>query len=129
MGKEVTPLAFSRDDRTRYRLKVRRCLDVFALMLDAFGFDTERPMTGFEIELALIDGEAQPAMRNREILANLADSAFQTELGQFNLELNARPRLIEGDGLADYERDLTDSIDRAEERASGARATASRWRR
>jgi gamma-glutamyl:cysteine ligase YbdK (ATP-grasp superfamily) len=117
MGKEVTPLGFSRDDRTRYRLKVRRCLDVFALMLDAFGFDTERPMTGLELELDLIDAEAEPAMRNAEILANLADPSFQTELGQFNLELNARPRLIEGNGLADYERDLTESIARADDRA------------
>lgn len=123
MGEGVTPLAFSRDDRMRYRLKVRRCLDVFALMLDAFGFDTERPMTGLEIELDLIDSDAQPAMRNSEILANLADPTFQTELGQFNLELNARPRLIEGDGFGDYERDLTDSLGRAEERARKADAT------
>jgi hypothetical protein len=120
MGKDVTPLAFSREDRTRYRLKVRRCLDVFALMLDAFGFDTERPMTGLEVELALVDPDAEPAMRNAEILANLADPTFQTELGQFNLELNARPRLIANRGFADYERDLTDSLGRAEDRAGKA---------
>lgn len=123
MGKEVSPLAFSREDRTRYRLKVRRCLDVFALMLDAFGFDTERPMTGLELELDLIDADAEPAMRNAEILANLADPNFQTELGQFNLELNARPRLIAGDGFADYERDLAESLGRAEDRAQKADCT------
>jgi hypothetical protein len=117
MGTDVTPLAFSRDDRTRYRVKVRRCLDVFALMLDAFRFDTERPMTGLEIELDLIDASAEPAMRNTEILANLADPSFQTELARYNLEFNARPRLIAGTGLADYERDLIDSLARAEETA------------
>ncbi|MPZ25336.1 MAG: glutamate--cysteine ligase [Micromonosporaceae bacterium] len=120
MGKEVSPLTFSREDRTRYRLKVRRCLDVFALMLDAFGFDAERPMTGLELELDLVDADAEPAMRNAEILASLADPTFQTELGQFNLELNARPRLIAGDGFADYERDLADSLGRAEHRAQKA---------
>ena len=120
MGTEVPPLGFSREDRTRYRLKVRRCLDVFALMLDAFGFDAERPMTGLELELDLIDADAEPAMRNAEILANLADPTFQTELGQFNLELNARPRLIAGDGFSDYERDLADSLGRAEARANKA---------
>jgi hypothetical protein len=120
MGKDVSPLAFSREDRTRYRLKVRRCLDVFALMLDDFGFDTERPMTGLEIELALIDADAEPAMRNAEILANLRDPTFQTELGQFNLELNAHPRLIAGQGFADYERDLTDRLGRADDRAAKA---------
>jgi hypothetical protein len=123
MGKDVSNAAFSREDRARYRQKVRRCLDVFALMLDDFAFDADRPMTGLEIELNLMDPEAEPAMRNAEILANLADPTFQTELGQFNLELNARPRLIGGDGFADYQQDLQESLGRAEDRAGKADAT------
>ncbi|HEY9521930.1 MAG TPA: glutamate-cysteine ligase family protein, partial [Thermopolyspora sp.] len=122
MGKPVARGAFTGADRVRYRHKVRRCLDVFALMLDDFGFDADRPTTGLEIELSLIDAEAEPAMRNDEILANLADPAFQAELGQFNLELNARPRLIEGAGFADYEKDLLASLGRADERARKADA-------
>ncbi len=118
MGRDVEQGAFSREDRVRYRQKVRRCLDVFALMLDDFGFDADRPMTGLEIELNLVDAAAEPAMRNDEILADIADPLFQTELGQFNLELNAAPRLIEGSGFADYERDLRGSLTRADERAA-----------
>lgn len=117
MGIDITRAVFTREDRARYRSKVRRCLDVFALMLDAFGFDAERPMTGLEIELNLVDGDAEPAIRNAEILANLTDPAFRTELGQFNLELNVWPRLIEAAGFVDYERDLAESLRRAEDRA------------
>ncbi|HWH01502.1 MAG TPA: glutamate-cysteine ligase family protein [Pilimelia sp.] len=117
MGKHVSVATFPRAERGRYRRKVRRCLDVFALMLDDFQFDADRPTTGLEVELNLVDPEAGPAMRNAEVLANLADPHFQTELGQFNLELNAPPRLIEGDGFADYERDLLDSLERAGDRA------------
>ena len=73
MGKDVAQGAFTRDERVRYRQKVRRCLDVFALMLDDFGFDADRPMTGLEIELNLVDSAAEPAMRNEEILADIAD--------------------------------------------------------
>src|SRR3954451_2955759 len=80
MGKDVTQVAFSSEDRVRYRQKVRRCLDVFAYMLGDFAFDTSNPMTGLEIELNLMDGDAEPAMRNAEILSNLADPTFQTEL-------------------------------------------------
>jgi hypothetical protein len=120
MGKDITPLAFSREDRTRYRQKVRRCLDVFAMMLDEFGFDAERPTTGLEVELALIDANAEPAMRNAQILADLRDPTFQPELGQFNLELNARPRLIEGNGFDDYQRDLGERLGRADDRAAKA---------
>src|SRR3712207_1541455 len=123
MGKDVSHVAFSREDRVRYRQKVRRCLDVFAYMLDDFAFDGGRPMTGLEIELNLMDGDAEPAMRNAEILSNLADPTFQTELGQFNLELNAPPRLICGDGFADYEEDLHASLGRAEDRAAKADST------
>ncbi|WP_213455722.1 glutamate-cysteine ligase family protein [Rhizomonospora bruguierae] len=117
MGTDVSQHAFTRDDRIRYRQKVRRCLDVFALMLDDFGFDADRPTTGLEIELNLVDADADPAMRNAEILATLSDPTFQTELGQFNLELNAPPRLIGGSGFAEYERDLLASLARADDRA------------
>jgi hypothetical protein len=117
MGKDVPPAAFSREDRARYRQKVRRCLDVFALMLHDFAFDADRPTTGLEIELNLIDADAQPAMRNAEVLADLADPTFQTELGQFNLELNVRPRLIAGDGFDIYEKEVRAALQHADERA------------
>jgi len=123
MGKDLSGVVFSQDDRVHYRQKVRRCLDVLALMLDDFAFETESPMTGLEIELNLMDADAEPAMRNAEILANLADPTFQTELGQFNLELNARPRLISGDGFADYEKDIVESLARAEDRAKKSDST------
>src|ERR1043165_9651643 len=117
MGQDVIRGAFSREDRARYRYKVRRCLDVFALMLNDFRFDSDRPMTGPEIELNLIDPDVQPAMRNAEVLADLADPSFQTELGQFNLEINVAPRLIEHDGLHVYDGELLARPPHAPERA------------
>src|SRR5256885_1702735 len=44
MGKDVSLSTFTREDRTRYRQKVRRCLDVFASMLNDFRFDADRPL-------------------------------------------------------------------------------------
>jgi hypothetical protein len=120
MGKGLSDAAVSPLDRARYRQKVRRCLDVLALMLDDAVFDAENRTTGLEIELNLMDADAEPAMRNAEILANLGDPTFQTELGQFNLELNARPRRLSGEGFADYERDIVDSLGRVEDRAAKA---------
>ena len=81
MGEEVEQQEFSRADRTRYREKVRRCLDVFARMLREARFDTDDPMTGLEVELNLVDDNGDPALRNAEALAAIADPAFQTELG------------------------------------------------
>jgi hypothetical protein len=117
MGEEVDRHEFTREDRSRYREKVRRCLDVFAEMLRGARFDVDRPMTGLEIELNLVDGAADPAFRNAEVLAEIADPAFQTELGQFNVEINVAPRQLVGGGLADFEREVRDSLNSAEERA------------
>jgi hypothetical protein len=122
MGKDVSRSTFTREDRARYREKVRRCLDVFASMLKELRFDADRPMTGLELELNLIDADGEPAMRNAEVLAELADPSFQTELGRFNLEINVAPRLISGTGLEDYEHDLRASLARADERARKADA-------
>ncbi|GIE96400.1 glutamate-cysteine ligase family protein [Paractinoplanes rishiriensis] len=120
MGKDLSTLAFAPEDRVHYRHKVRNCMDVLALMLDADAFDTADGMTGLEIEINLVDDEARPAMRNAEVLSYLADPAYQTELCQFNLELNAPPRSICGDGLDDYEHEIVESLRRAADRAAKA---------
>src|ERR1700753_1095522 len=99
MGAGITSGDFTRDDRTRYRRKMRRCLDVFAMMLDDFQFDADHTMTGLELEINLVDGAAEPAMRTAEVLAALRDSSFQAELGLFNIEFNGRPRLIADRGF------------------------------
>ncbi|MGH3734259.1 MAG: glutamate-cysteine ligase family protein [Micromonosporaceae bacterium] len=123
MGEEVKPRTYSREDRQRYRQKVRRCLDVFALMLNDFRFDTDKPLTGLEIELNLIDGDADPAMKNAEVLEHIANPTFQTELGLFNLEVNLPPRLIAGDGFDDYLHDVRASLNDADDRADKSDAS------
>ena len=110
---------FSREDRQRYRTKVRACLDVFARMLSESRFDAEDRSFGLEIELNLTDDAGDPAMRNAAVLEAIADAAFQTELGQFNVEINIPPRLLEGDVFSELEADIRRSLNHAEERARG----------
>jgi len=118
MGQEVDQQEFSRADRTAHREKVRRCLDVFALMLRQSHFEAEDPMTGLEIEFNLVDDEGHPALKNAEALAAIASPAFQTELGQFNLEINVAPRRLGSRGITGFESDLRASLNDAEARAS-----------
>ena len=106
MGDEVSERSFGREDRQQYRDKVHRCLDVLARMLAGSRFDFEKPMTGMEVELNLVDADGWPAMVNAEVLTRIDDPAFQTELGQFNLELNVPPRTLNGASVAHYEDDL-----------------------
>lgn len=123
MGEEVESQQFTRADRTRHREKIRSCLDVFARMLREAAFDTDDPMTGLEVELNLVDENGDPALKNAEVLEQIADPDFQTELGQFNIEINVPPKklrqlLDDEGGLREFENSLRRSLNDAEEKAS-----------
>jgi gamma-glutamyl:cysteine ligase YbdK (ATP-grasp superfamily) len=122
VGKDVEVTRFTREDRTRYRHKVRRCLDVFERMLRESRFDFARPMVGLEIELNLVDADGDPAMSNAAVLELIADSDFQTELGQFNVEINVPPGRLGDGGMAEFERAVRASLNAAEDAASAAGA-------
>jgi gamma-glutamyl:cysteine ligase YbdK (ATP-grasp superfamily) len=118
MGEKVADQQFTREDRTRYREKVRRCLDVLARMLRESRFDADAPMTGLEIELNLVDDLGDPALKNTEALEAIADSDFQTELGQFNLEINVAPKQLRDRGFTEFEAGVRASLNDAEAKAS-----------
>jgi hypothetical protein len=117
VGQQVTAKTFSREDRQRYRRKVRACLDVFARMLSEARFHPERRSFGLEVELNLTDECGDPALVNATALEAIADPSFQTELGQFNVEINVPPRLLEGPVFSELERDARASLNDAEQRA------------
>lgn len=100
MGQDVDARTFTREDRTAYRSKVRRCLDVFARMLSEYDFSVEHPQVGIEIEFNLIDADGRPTLKNAEVLEAIADPAFQTELGLYNIEINVPPSRLDGSGLS-----------------------------
>jgi gamma-glutamyl:cysteine ligase YbdK (ATP-grasp superfamily) len=117
MGQEVAPRVFSREDRQRYREKVRVCLDVFARMLAESRFEAGRDSFGLEIELNLTDDDGRPAMANAAVLEAIADPDFQTELGQFNIEINIPPRRFEPAAFTELEAAVRASLNHAEERS------------
>ena len=122
MGEEVDAQEFSRADRTRHREKVRRCLDVFARMLSESRFDAERRSMGLEIELNLTDAAGDPAMVNEKVLELMADPDFQTELAQFNIEINIPPKLLRDGVFSDLETQVRASLNHADDVANDAGA-------
>ena len=117
MGEDVTATVFSREDRQRYRDKVKRNLDVFARMLRESRFDADKRSIGLEIELNLTDERGDPAFANAAVLERIADPAFVTELGQFNVEINIPPRLLDGEVFSSLEEQIRGSLNAAEEKA------------
>ena len=94
------------------------CLDVFETMLAQSSFEFERPLTGMEIECNLVDADYQPAMSNQEVLASIADPAYQTELGAYNIEFNVPPRRLPGRAALELEAEVRASLNAAEAKAN-----------
>jgi hypothetical protein len=86
-------------------------------MLSESRFHPERRSFGLEIELNLTDDAGDPALANAAALEAIADPSFQTELGQFNIEINIAPRLLEGGVFCELENDARASLNNAEGRA------------
>jgi gamma-glutamyl:cysteine ligase YbdK (ATP-grasp superfamily) len=110
MGREIQAIKITGEDRRTYRAKLARSLDVFARMLHERMFTSEPALVGQEIELNLVDSVGAPSMRNADVLAAIADPAWATEVGQFNLEINVPPRQLEGDAVADLEQEIRASL-------------------
>src|SRR3954449_10800768 len=122
MGDDVADTTFSRETRQRYRDKVKLCLDVFERMLAESRFDPDRRSIGLEIELNLTEETGDPALANTHVLELIADDDFQTELAQFNIEINIPPRRLEGSVFRETEEAVRRDLNHAEEQAQKAHA-------
>jgi gamma-glutamyl:cysteine ligase YbdK (ATP-grasp superfamily) len=123
MGRDIQPIKISGEDRRNYREKLRRSLDVFDRMLREAIFDSSLSLVGQEIELNLVDERGEPSMRNADVLDAIANPAWATELGQFNIEINVPPRPLAGAALAELEAEIRADLDAADVKArdSGSR--------
>lgn len=117
MGQDVARTEFTRDDRARYRAKLKDNLDVLADLLAASAFETRRKLVGLELELNLTDRGSQPTMVNAAVLDRIADPDYQTELGRFNIEVNLAPHKLVGAVFGEMEEELRTSLNHAEHRA------------
>jgi hypothetical protein len=122
VGEEVKRTTYDRAQRREYRDKVRLCLDVLETMLAQSRFDSDRPLTGMEIECNLVDADYQPAMSNRFVLDAIADPAYQKELGAYNIEFNVPPRPLPGHTALDLEAEVRASLNDAETKAGSGGA-------
>jgi hypothetical protein len=117
MGEKVVATGFDLSDRQRYRRKLRQCLLGLRRLLDEKSFDRPRNLMGLEIELNLTDSDGLPRMMNEEVLERIASRDFQTELGQFNIEVNIAPHRLSGRVLDRLEEELRIGLGYADRKA------------
>jgi gamma-glutamyl:cysteine ligase YbdK (ATP-grasp superfamily) len=117
VGRDIDEVRFTREDRQRYREKVKRDLEVLRRMLEGGTFETERKLVGVEVEFYVVDTDGEPMMINAELLSLLESQDFQTELAQFNIEFNLAPHKLSGTVFREIEEELETSFLHAHRRA------------
>jgi gamma-glutamyl:cysteine ligase YbdK (ATP-grasp superfamily) len=117
VGRDIEEVRFTREDRQRFREKVKRDLGALRRMLDEGRFERERKLIGVEVEFYVVDGDGEPTMINEELLSRLESQDFQTELAQFNIEFNLAPHKLIGTVFREIEEELQTSFAHADRRA------------
>src|SRR4051812_22666109 len=117
MGERVESQDFTREDRQLYRTKLKTSLDVLRQMLEQRWFEVERKLIGLELELNIADTRGCATMRNEELLAAIASDDYQTELAQFNIEVNLAPHKLIGTVFREIEEELRTSLNHAQRKA------------
>lgn len=96
MGLEIERDRFEAEDYARFEARLFEGLAVLRELLARPGFGVGEPSLGAELEMALIDRDANPLPLNLEVLAETVDPRMTFELDRFNLECNLRHTTLRG---------------------------------
>jgi CBS domain-containing protein len=104
---------FKGEERRSFMRTLLRDLRALQRILDEGRLEEGVRRVGAEQELFLIDSALHPAPVAMEMLDDLEDPHFTTELGRFNLEMNLDPLTYGGDCLHRMEAQLESLVDKA----------------
>ncbi|MPZ73488.1 MAG: glutamate--cysteine ligase [Nitriliruptorales bacterium] len=117
MGRDIDTTEFTREDRARYREKVKANLAALHQLVETNRFETGKRTLGVEVEVYVTDRHGDAAPINHALLERIASPDFQTELAQFNIEFDVRPRRLAGKCFAEIEDELRRALNYAQEQA------------
>lgn len=117
MGRQDVELQTNPDEVQRFVKRLLNDIHALETMLESDLFETGVRRIGAEQEMFLVDETWRPAPVALEVLKDLDDDAFTTELALFNLEFNLAPQEFQGDCLTRLEAELSDLLSRARQSA------------
>jgi len=117
MGDQRIDHNIAADERRSFMKRLLTDVQALEEMLHRGMIESDRRRIGAEQEMVLVGKGCRPLPVNMQVLERLNDSAFTTELAQFNLEYNLPPLPLGGDCLRQMETLLTDGIERVRKAA------------
>jgi CBS domain-containing protein len=106
------------EDRAEFLHRLVQDVQALEYMLEREMFETTPIRIGAEQEVFLVDGEYMPDPRALELLAELDDAHFTTEIGKYNLEINLDPIEVGKDCLRKVREQLEILIRQAQQGAT-----------
>lgn len=96
MGRDVEDKDYSADDYAQFNRRIHDQVDLLKKVIDKPDFGKSETCIGAELEFYLMNEHNEVSPVNLQLLEMLQDKQFQSELNQFNLELNLSPVKAEG---------------------------------
>jgi len=119
MGLAINRSTFSDEEYVHARRRLRENLRALAMLLERPDFGQGKPSIGAELEMSIVDADAQALPLNRQLLAESLDPHLQLELDRFNLEYNLSPVATAGAPFSAMQRELEKALEALRNIASG----------
>ncbi len=111
---QVTKLSDPKD-KASYIHQLIKDIKALEIMIDGGLIEKSHIRIGAEQEFCLVDEEFMPSGNSLEILKDIDDDHFTTEIGNFNLEINLDPLELKGDCFSKLHNQLKVLIHKARE--------------
>lgn len=113
MGEQRVTLGSSDTTLSDYIERLLQDIEALELMLARKSFEKGIIRIGAEQEFCLVSDTWRPANNSEQILSEINDGHFTTELAKYNLEINLDPEELKGDCFDKVEQKLNDLLKRA----------------
>lgn len=111
MGQEIDTRHFCQADFDRFRQQLQKETELLAQWFREGRLAEQGGIGGFELEAWLVDHEFLPTPVNEEYLKALDSEWVTPELSRFNVELNGKPRQLQGKALSKMQLRLQENWD------------------
>jgi gamma-glutamyl:cysteine ligase YbdK (ATP-grasp superfamily) len=119
MGIPIDRSNFTDEEYVEAGARLRDNLHALEQLLQRPGFGIGEPSLGAELEMCVVDDDAQALPLNRELLTESMDPQLQLELGRFNLEYNLSPVAAAGTPFGRMQSELENALSTLDNTAAG----------
>jgi gamma-glutamyl:cysteine ligase YbdK (ATP-grasp superfamily) len=106
MGREISEREYSADDYEQFNRRIHDQADLLKEVIQKPGFGSDERCLGAELEVYLMDEKSEVSPVNLQLLDMLNDQQFQTELNQFNMEINLSPVKAQGKPFSELSKEM-----------------------